>query len=178
MLWGPGVRVGRKRDGEALSVRTAERIVRQTAQRAGLPKEVSCMTLRHSDAVAQLRAGTNIRELQVRLGHQSVKTTLKYSRYLTADRVVSPADRLNCQAAGIAPYTAATGPAASPTPPVSAADTSVGQQATAERFGSTLTVLCVSPSLALALNALTSVQFHSVLKSRQPSPGAGVCAPT
>ena len=81
--------------GRPLSERTAERVVSRAARSAGLLKPVCCMTLRHSYAVARLRAGDNIRDIQESLGHRHVETTLLYERYLATDSVTSPAERLN-----------------------------------------------------------------------------------
>jgi len=81
--------------GAPLSARTIQRLVRSAAQLAGLPKEVTPMTLRHSHAVTRLREGENIRVLQEDLGHRLVETTLAYSRYILPPDLVSPADRLS-----------------------------------------------------------------------------------
>jgi hypothetical protein len=61
-----------------LSVRTIDRIVHTTAQFADILKPVTAMTLRHSYAVHQLQAGINIREIQQRLGLQSLETMMRY----------------------------------------------------------------------------------------------------
>jgi integrase/recombinase XerD len=81
--------------GLPLSARTIQRVVRSAARLAGLPKEVTPMTLRHSHAVTRLREGENIRVLQEDLGHRLVETTLAYSRYILPPDLVSPADRLS-----------------------------------------------------------------------------------
>ena len=111
-----------RRAGRPLTARMAERIVKQAAVAAGLPEEVSGMRLRHSYAVARLREGMSIRELQARLGHGSLETTMEYQRLLAADGVVSPADRLGLGQAPIdAPATPGCAPpvesAAPPTDP-------------------------------------------------------------
>jgi integrase len=80
--------------GRHLSERTAERTVARAARSAGLLKPVCCMTLRHSYAVARLRAGDNIRDIQESLGHHHIETTLQYRRYLATDGIPSPAERL------------------------------------------------------------------------------------
>ncbi len=69
-----------RRDGTALSARMAERIVRRCVRRAGLPRHVTAMTLRHSAAVHALERGVNIREVQELLGHTSIETTMRYQR--------------------------------------------------------------------------------------------------
>lgn len=80
--------------GTHLTSRMAARIVKQAALTAGLPEYVTCMVLRHSHAVAQLRKGMTIRELQVRLGHGSIVTTMEYQRAILPAGIVSPADNL------------------------------------------------------------------------------------
>ena len=52
------------------------------------------MSLRHSFAVNLLRAGITVRDLQERLGHGSIETTLEYQRAILPDGIVSPADKL------------------------------------------------------------------------------------
>jgi integrase len=76
-----------------LSVRTIDRIVRTTAQFAGILKPVTAMTLRHSYAVHQLQAGINIREIQQRLGLRSLETMMRYLHCIPED-VSSPLDSL------------------------------------------------------------------------------------
>lgn len=84
-----------RRPGTPLSPRMAERIVRRCARRAGLPRHVTSMVLRHTYAVQALEAGLNIRELQTRLGHAGVKTTMLYQRCLRPEQTVSPLDAMN-----------------------------------------------------------------------------------
>lgn len=81
------------RAGKPLTVRTMERIVRTAARDAGIDKCVSAMILRHSQAVHALEARENIRAIQIRLGHRSVKTTMIYLRCLVTN-TQSPLDRL------------------------------------------------------------------------------------
>jgi site-specific recombinase XerD len=84
----PGSRTDR-----GLSTRAAEEVCKRAAKTAGLTGTVTCMTLRHTFAVDCLRAGMNVRELQIRLDHGLLDTTLIYCRMILPP-IESPADRL------------------------------------------------------------------------------------
>ncbi|MEM7563519.1 MAG: DUF2794 domain-containing protein, partial [Pseudomonadota bacterium] len=73
------------------------RYLRQAAKRAGIEKQVSCHTLRHSFATHLLESGADIRTVQEQLGHQDVKTTEIYTHVLKrgARGVRSPFSDLN-----------------------------------------------------------------------------------
>lgn len=61
-------------------------IVRQWAARAGIThKRVTCHTLRHSIATHLLKGGADIRQIQVLLGHRSLKSTERYTRVELSD---------------------------------------------------------------------------------------------
>jgi integrase len=96
------------KQGAHLTPRMAERIVKRAVGAAGLPEMVTCMTLRHSYAVERLRAGLSVRDVQERLGHLTLETTLEYRRCIPRE-VVSPAERLNIGKVELSPGQDATG---------------------------------------------------------------------
>ena len=65
----------------------------------GLEKRVTVHTLRHSFATHLLEAGTDIRIIQVLLGHSSLASTTLYAQVSTAviGRTVSPFDQLHVE---------------------------------------------------------------------------------
>jgi len=67
-----------------------------TRQLTGIKKRVSPHTLRHSFATHLLEQDTDIRVIQVLLGHAKLDTTARYTRVAntTIRSVTSPLDRL------------------------------------------------------------------------------------
>jgi integron integrase len=71
-----------------------QKVIKQTSLKAGLNKQVSCHTLRHSFATHLLQGGYDIRTVQELLGHADVSTTMIYTHVLNKPgvAVISPAD--------------------------------------------------------------------------------------
>ncbi|MCW2505483.1 MAG: tyrosine recombinase XerD [Actinomycetia bacterium] len=72
--------------GGALSRQGAWAILRSAAERAGLSRDISPHTLRHSFATHLLDGGADVRVVQELLGHASVTTTQVYT-LVTVDRL-------------------------------------------------------------------------------------------
>ncbi|MFL5266665.1 MAG: tyrosine-type recombinase/integrase [Stellaceae bacterium] len=82
--------------GQHMSARQLHRLVCMAAARAGIAKRVGVHTLRHSFATHLLEQKTDIRVIQVLLGHKKLDTTALYTRVAISaiGEVTSPLDLL------------------------------------------------------------------------------------
>lgn len=68
------------RFGRSLSRMMVFNIVRRYAQEAGVQKEISPHTMRHTFATHLLEGGANLRAIQMMLGHEQISTTEIYTK--------------------------------------------------------------------------------------------------
>ncbi len=82
--------------GTHLSTATVSLVVRRVNKNSGLSKKATMHTFRHCFATHLMEAGTDIRVLQVLLGHSSIKTTLHYTHITDrfVGKLVSPLDMI------------------------------------------------------------------------------------
>jgi len=84
---------------EPITRNSVRNMVHKAKETAGIQKQVTTHTLRHSFATHQLEDGVDIRKIQLMLGHRSLRTTAKYlhvaSNYL--EETSNPLDTLNLE---------------------------------------------------------------------------------
>lgn len=81
---------------EKYSVRSAQKVFKESLLRAKINKDVGIHSLRHSFATHLLEQGTDISYIQKLLGHTDIKTTLIYAQVSKKDMkaIVSPLDKI------------------------------------------------------------------------------------
>lgn len=86
-----------QKKGGYLSGSTLDKIVKRSAEKAGIQKKISFHTLRHTFATHLLEAGVNIKLIQKFLGHSSIKTTMIYLHIANVEpgSISSPLDDLD-----------------------------------------------------------------------------------
>ncbi len=85
-----------QKKGRHISTRTTEKVFENTVNKAGIKKDISVHSLRHSYVTHLLESGTDLRYIQELLGHKSSKTTEIYTHVSkkSLGKIVSPLDNL------------------------------------------------------------------------------------
>jgi integrase/recombinase XerD len=82
--------------GGQYSIRSAQKVFEQALERAKINVDRGIHGLRHSYATHLLEQGTDIRYIQDLLGHNDIRTTLRYAQVtdIAIQNIKSPLDRL------------------------------------------------------------------------------------
>jgi site-specific recombinase XerD len=85
-----------KNNNTHLTIRSVQKVFDNAVKSAGITKDVSVHSLRHSFATHLLESGVDLRYIQEVLGHKSSKTTEIYTQVTNKDlsRIQSPLDSL------------------------------------------------------------------------------------
>jgi site-specific recombinase XerD len=81
---------------EPISIGAVQKACQQACRRAGIDKHITPHSMRHAFATHLLEAGTDLRRIQLLLGHRSLATTARYLRMATPSvcAATSPLDLL------------------------------------------------------------------------------------
>jgi site-specific recombinase XerD len=95
--------------GHPLTTRAVNRACRKAQACCGIPKPITPHSLRHAFAVHLLEAGTDVRTIQLLLGHRSLATTARYLAIATTQvcATASPLDGLPRPGASATPTSTA-----------------------------------------------------------------------
>ena len=96
--------------GQPITKDAVERVCQKARQRSGLTKPITPHSLRHAFAVHLLESGTDVRTIQLLLGHRSLATTAHYLRIATT-KVCSTSSPLDLLPQPIVAEANPTGPA-------------------------------------------------------------------
>jgi len=95
-IYMPHIYLFEGQDGGKYSIRSAQEVFQQAKKRAGIKGKGGIHSLRHSYATHLLESGTDIRLIQELLGHNSIKTTVRYTHVSIKNltNIMSPLDKL------------------------------------------------------------------------------------
>jgi site-specific recombinase XerD len=79
IVYAPKIYLFEGMPGKQYSARSAQWVLKMAAKRAGIEKQITLHSLRHSFATHLLENGTDLRYIQNLLGHNSPKTTMIYT---------------------------------------------------------------------------------------------------
>lgn len=79
------INLSKNKKFERITPRGVQKIIKFYAKKAGILKKISPHTLRHSFATDLLRAGADLRAIQMLLGHKNLQTTQIYTHFTSKE---------------------------------------------------------------------------------------------